>query len=306
MNKMKKGLLVGLTVFIIGAVMFTAGMSVLDWDFYKLDTVKYTERTFLASESGSETEITRAEISVSSFGLEIARGDEIKLDYYEASDSVVSVGVENGVFKLNERHKSGCFVYGMFKLGRLKYKYKLTLPDGVELSINSANGDLSLYGVNAANLKITSANCDLSLSDCGVGPLFVDATNADINVTNSACGRTEINSTNLDVFVKNSNFESFTVSGTNLDVEMYGATAADASFAATNADLRLENLKAERVNVDGTNLDAYILIDGVKSEYTVDAHGWGDLPANQTGTDAGKKITLRGTNIDADLRFTVS
>ena len=85
---------------------------------------------------------------------------------------------------------------------------------------------------------------------------------------------------------------------------MYGATAADASFAATNADLRLENLKAERVNVDGTNLDAYILIDGVKSEYTVDAHGWGDLPDNQTGTDAGKKITLRGTNIDANLRFT--
>ena len=36
MNKMKKGLLVGLTVFIIGAVMFTAGLNGRHWGVFQV------------------------------------------------------------------------------------------------------------------------------------------------------------------------------------------------------------------------------------------------------------------------------
>ena len=91
MNKMKKGLLVGLTVFIIGAVMFTAGMSVLDWDFYKLDTAEYTAKSYTP-----EAVVSSFELDVESFPVIVKRGDAVSLDYYEASDSVVSVETVKG------------------------------------------------------------------------------------------------------------------------------------------------------------------------------------------------------------------
>lgn len=301
MAKMKKGILVGLTVFIIGAVIFVVSMSFLDWDFYRLDNVTYTEKTFVASSGETDEKITDVRLDVNSFKVEVKAGDELKLDYYEASDSDTALTCENGVLKVSEKRKIS-WLFNMFNIGRLKYKYVLTLPAGVALSIESTNTDLSLSGIETDTVKVKATNCDIIMRNCTLNSLDVSSTNSDVEITDTECDSLKIVSTNLDLLVKNSQIQNLTLDGTNIDADIFDTVVQKATIDGTNLNCDLQRITVSKLSMDGTNVDADITVKGVRSQYTVRSHGRGG-PSNQTGTAEGKELVFDGVNLDIDLRF---
>lgn len=294
MSKLKKWLLAGGLLIIIGGLLFVIGMSALKWDFYKLDTTEYTAKNFTVSE-----EITGVDFNVDTFPVVIKSGSSFTLDYYEASDSNVEVTIENGILKIYEKHKPFDLLRkSWFSFGRLNHVYELTLPADVALDFTGANGDVKFEGVSLSSVTLDITNADLMFNNCNFFNLGVKLTNGDIEFYDCTADTVTVNSTNIDFEAINCNFSSLTVKGTNADVSVIKSTVPEISLSSTNADYVLRNVNVDNLTVKGTNLDAYILINGEREDYTVTVNN----EIKSTGrTD--KTVNVIGTNRDVDLKW---
>ena len=295
-----KWLIAAASLVIVGGIIFAVAMSSLNWDFYRLDTTEYEAKTFDASEYEAN-EIRSVELKVNSFPVTVTTGDALSLNYYEASDSEVSVTVESVVLKVNESQDYNIFTSSWFSFGKLKKKYELTVPIGMPINFSGTNGTINLTGVTTETLNVKSANADIKLTDCNIENVVISSANCDTELNGCTVKNAQINSTNLDLEIRNSNIEKLESSGTNSDVEMYDTESSEINLHATNADFTLSGITVNTLSLRGTNLDANVLIRGVREEYTVETHGR-ELPSAQTGT-TDKKITLRGTNNSVKLRW---
>lgn len=281
LNRTKKGVLVGVTVFLIGAVIFVVSFAVLGWDIYALDTATYTAKSYERADDAPM--LTKIVLNVDSFKIEVRSGESFKLDYYEASDSAVTVKDEGGVLTVTEKDDFGCGRFGNFNIGRFKYKYSVVLPAGVEIEVKSSNTNVSFSGIESPKLLIAGSNANVTLDNCNITELTVSSSNLDVSVENCILGETKITGSNLDADISDCVSHVIYLSGSNANVDIL-RTAVDV------------------LTVHGSNLDADISIKGVKSEYTIITSGRG-MPASQTGTDPDKKISLSGSNCDVDLVF---
>lgn len=277
MKRTSKILAIGAAVLIIGVIVWLVGMSLINWDFSRLDTAKYTARSYTC-----EGEVKSVSVSLSSFPLTVKKGDGVSLDYYEADNSEVSVEEKDGVLSVVENYKYNPFKSGLFNIGRSSHKFTLTVGSGVKLEIKGSNSDVTIKDMYIEEFTIDSTNADISFTRVQFGKLNIDVTNCDIVLDGCKAAEVTVDATNLDITAKNCELTSFAIDGTNVDCE-------------------LKRVTLDKLTIDATNLDAEIEIVGNKDEYTVRAKGRG-MPANRTGT-TDKLISLDGTNNDVTLKF---
>ena len=317
-KKFKITLTVAAVLVVAGALAFVIGMSILGWDFARLDGAEYTAMNYAVQ---SENEVTRVELDVDSFPIEISRGDAVALDYYDASNSDVSVACENGVLTVREQYKFKPFETGLFGIGRGGRKYRLTLTDEVtasvfkgnnsnvtligmtldELTVESVNAVMVLTDCNIKTLSIDSTNLTLTVKNCELGAITADSVNADVNLIDCNGGNVKIDSTNLDVVVSGSSFTEALFDGTNCGAVVKDGKCDKLTVIGTNGNYRLKNIVTDALSVRATNLDASIELIGDAEEYTVKTHGR-DMPPERIGT-TDKLIELSGTNNDVKLVF---
>lgn len=312
----KKLLIAAISLCVAGVLVFVIGMSVIGWDFYKLDTAEYTANSYVP-----EVEVSSFELDVESFPVIVRRGDAVSLDYYEASDSKVTVETVDGVLKVRERQSHNPFK-SMFNIGRLKHKYVLTVVDGSAMTISGGGSvNVSFEGLHVSSLVIDTPNADVDFNSCGIETLLIKATNlnADIrgceiaeiempNICNCSlnmydCSGLSItaDSTNLDIEVKNFNYDIIALSGVNIDFTAYAVNSKSITVAGTNTDVDLFGTTVDSLALRGVNLDAEIVVVGRAAEYGIFSDGRG-LPQSRPGT-TDKSITLSGVNNDVELRF---
>ncbi|MDE5593936.1 MAG: DUF4097 domain-containing protein [Clostridiales bacterium] len=277
MKRMNKFLAVGAAVLIIGVVVWVIGMSIIGWDFFRLDNTEYTARSYAC-----EDEVKSISVSLSSFPLAVKRGERVSLDYYEADNSEVFVEEKDGVLSVVEKYQYRPFSSGLFNIGRGLHKFTLTVVSGAKLEIKGTNSDVSIEDIALDEFSMNSTNANIRFTRVQFGKLNVKATNCDITLSGCKASDITVKSTNLDITAKNCEFDSVEVDGTNVDCD-------------------LEMVKLDTLSLDAVNLDADVEIVGNASEYTVTATGRG-MPANRTGT-TDKLIKLSGTNNDVDLKF---
>lgn len=315
MKRTSKILAAGTAVLIIGVIVWIIGMSILGWNFTKLDTTKYTAQSYAC-----EGEVKSISVSLSSFPLTVKRGDRVSLDYYEADNSEVFVEEKDGVLSVVENYKYKPFSAGLFNIGRFSHKYTLTVVSGAKLEINGNNSNVSFSGVSFDEFTISGANADLSFTDVEFGKLSVDVNNSDIVFKNCKVGELSIVSVNVHCKINGSTADSASVRSTNADIDMDNCKTPELKVDATNLDITAKNCDFKSVvlygtntdcelsraalddlKIDSTNLDAYIEIVGKESEYSVKTKGR-HMPADRTGT-TDKLIELSGTNNDVKLKF---
>ncbi|MDE6201357.1 MAG: DUF4097 domain-containing protein [Clostridiales bacterium] len=277
MKRTSKILAVGATVLIIGVVVWIIGMSIIGWNFSRLDTTEYTAQSYAC-----ENDVTSISVSLSSFPLTVKRGEHVSLDYYEADNSEVFVEEKDGVLSVVENYKYNPFSSGLFNVGRVSHKFTLTVVSGVKLEIKGNNNDISIADTDFDEFTMNSTNADVRFTRVQFGKLNISSTNCDVTLNGCKATDMAVKATNLDITAKNCEFDSVVIDGTNVDCD-------------------LERIKLDSLSVAAVNLDADIEIVGNKSEYTVRATGRG-MPANRTGT-ADKFIRLSGTNNDVELKF---
>lgn len=277
MKLTRKIFAVGTAILIIGVVFWVVGMSLIDWDFTRLDTTKYTAKSY-----SCDAEVKSISISLSSFPLTVKKGDSVSLDYYESDNSEVVVQEKDGVLSVVENYKYTPFKSGVFNLGRFSHKFSLTVVSGAKLEIKGHNSDVSIEDIDFEEFTIDSTNADIRFSRVQFGKLNIDTTNCDIELNGCKATDMTVKATNLDITAKNCEFKSVVLDGTNVDCD-------------------LTRVVLDKLSLDATNLDADIQIVGKAGEYTVKTKGR-NMPANRTGT-TDKLIELKGTNNDVELKF---
>lgn len=296
---MKKWILGGISLCIVGVVVICGAMAALDWDFERLDNTNYEQKTYACA---PEEVVERVELKVDSFPVEIVSGSEVKLDYWQG-DEEVAVEVQEGVLRIQTpRRKAWEWIkQSWFGFGKRKHVYILTLPEGVALSVQSTNADVKITDMTIASMYVDSTNLDIRCSACSFGEVAIDGTNADVTLRDCTAAETKISGTNLDVDIEGGSYQSLTVDGTNLDAHIE-TTSPTIAVHGTNLDMGLD-AEFRSLRVTGTNLDADLYVRGRRYDYTVESHGR-SLPASQTGT-TDKTIYLKGTNNDVKLRFSL-
>lgn len=297
MRKAGKWIITGISLFLCGVVMFVAGMALLKWDFFSLDTEKYEAKQFALTQEES-TAVTRVEWNVDSFPVTVTAGDAVALDYFESDRRHISVAVKDGVLKVTESRE---WTWHWFSFGGLRHKFSLAVPNDVEFQIKSTNGNVEMRGITVGKFSVRGTNNDLKISNSTLSALSIDTTNSTTVLSDVACGDVTIVATNLDLTAQNCVLQSLQVKSTNGDVEISDTVCPQASIRSTNADYNLKRVTTEDLTLHATNLDAEVLLIGVETEYSVQAHGR-NLPNSRTGTTA-KKVTLSGTNNDVSLRW---
>ncbi len=319
---MKKGIKISLAVSVflvlLGAVIFIIGMSVLGWDFKRLDATEYTARSFAVRE---DTSVTRVVIDVASFPVEVVKGDAVSLEYYDATNSEVTVECADGVLTVREKYDFNPFVTGFFNIGRMDRKYKLTIADGMDaVTLDGVNANIEFDGITIGELAVRTTNTDISVISSNIGTFEVRSTNLTLCVKNSELGGMTVNGTNVGAEIENVECPKMRIDATNLDFDASGAHIDELSSDATNNNTELRDSACTKLDITGTNgdyelhdvavdtavlhatnLDAELRIVGIASEYTVITTGRNMPPQRIGSTD--KSITLSGTNNDASLVF---
>lgn len=298
MRKAGKWIISGVTLLVVGIVLFVVGMSLLKWDFLSLDTEKYEAKQFVLTEEQSAA-VTKVELNVDSFPVAVTAGDALALDYFESDRRQISVAVQDGVLKITENRAR--WSWDRFSFGVARYKFALTVPNGLDLQIKGTNADVEMRGVTAGDMTVRGTNNDVKLSDCTLSTLGVHTTNSTTVLTDVSCGAVTIDVTNLDMTAKNCAWQALEVKSTNGDVEISDTTCQRVSLRSTNADYDLKRVTVDDLALHATNLDAEVLLIGVEYEYSVQSHGK-NLPGDRTGSTA-KKVTLSGTNNDVSLKW---
>ena len=320
----KLGTKLGLTAATLvgaGVVMFISGMSTLGWDFVRLDGTEYTAKRYLLDRTQS---METVEISLSSFPVDIVRGTEIGIEYFDSSDALVEVEFENGVLKVVENRVYNPIVTGLFPLGRGSHRFVLTIPDRVRIKAEGANCDMTLTGVELASLNINATNLNLDIERTEIkGDLYISSTNVNANIEYSSASSMTVGSVNinLDMLSSSADIMSFRSTNINMDMErvnsrevaVFGTNVtfdgewldtASCELSGTNMNASFVRAAVEYLNVKGVNLRADIEINGLKSEYSIVVKG-NNLPTTQTGS-TDKKIALEGVNNNVDLSFVIS
>lgn len=297
MKRTKKLLLAATLLVVLGLVAFIVGMSVLDWNFNRLDATEYTAKSFAAENDA----IKRVNLDVNSFPIEIKTGNAVSLDYYEATNSDVSVSTDGDTLKVVEKYKFMPFKTGLFTVSRNSHKFVLTVPNDIELTISGVNSMLNADGISFAELKLNVTNLTMDFSDCSFGDVSVNTTNFDLSYVRCSARSLNVDCTNADISIGDCTISELTVDGTNTDVVIERSLISKLYLDGTNGDYELKSLTVDDLSLSAVNLDADVEISGNKSDYTITVDG-DDLPHEQTGT-TDKKIYLEGVNCDVDLKF---
>ena len=281
----------------VGLIVFLIGMSVLDWDFRRLDATDYTEMRYATTR---DERVERVELNLITFPLVVTTGTETVLKYYESTNSDVKVEYVDGTLKVTEKYEYNPFKTGMFyNINRDMYKFVLSLPYNSDLIITGTNCDIYARSLDFKDININVTNLDLELRDCTADSLRIDATNAHVDLENCGISNVNIDATNADIDIVRGRYSTMLIDATNTHVDFDKVDAYSIELDATNGNYVLEDVTVDRLIASAINLNADLEIVGVKVEYTILTDGKG-LPRPQTGT-TDKLISLSGMNCDVDL-----
>ncbi len=214
-------LIIGASLFIIGALIFTAIMTVNGWDFTKLSTVKYTTETHKITEPFSEIKI---ETNTADIEFLESEDSECRVVCYETENEKHTVFVEDGGM-LNITLESNKKWYDNIGINLETSKIKVYLPKGeyvtlniaadtsdvkipehftfVKVDISVSTGDVEYYAAATRDIWISTGTGDITLENIKSDTLELRVTTGDTYLTNVKCKYIQSLGNTGDITLKN-------------------------------------------------------------------------------------------------------
>ena len=282
-----KCLAVGIVAVIIAAALFVGGMSMLDWQFAKLDSTVWEAKNF----APEATELNAVSLDCDFTKVEIVSGDALSVDYEESDDTKYKVSLEDGKLDIRETRK---FSFKMFNF--YTPVMKITLPETDKLNLFFANGDCNLSDMTLAAMEIGGANLNVSLTNVTAEEkISLTTVNGEIKLNGVNAGNIDAKTTNGKITLNKVNAsESIFVYSLNGGVYSEYVNANSAEFKTTNGKINLENVYAE--SLKGKSLNGGISAHGIKS-HNIDMNSTnGKIAVVVVGNRADYRIHCNSTN----------
>lgn len=226
-------LVIATALVLIGAMIFAGVMSMLNWDFRKLSTVKYETNSYEISDSFKDISI-----NINTADITILPSDDTttKVVCFEQVNIKHNVSVKDNTLCIEVNDTRKWYQY----IGIDFYTSKITvyLPKGAygELSVDLKTGDTKITGnLNFESIDITSSTGDTSINNTNTKSIAIKTSTGDITLSGISC-QSEIKTsvTTGDVIMSNINCGIITSSGSTGDLKMTNVIANE-KFSITRS-----------------------------------------------------------------------
>lgn len=249
MNKCK--LITAVSLILVGIIIFIGVMTVLDWDFNKLSTVKYETNTYEITESfkNIKIDITTADVNVLP-----SKADKTTVICYEKSTLKHSAYVDGETLKLELNDMRKWYERVGINFDMSKITVYLPEAEYESLTVDSSTGDINVSGNLSFNdLSISLSTGDVELNDIKSGSASISATTGDIEITDMESGSATISLSTGDIEAKNLLCEnSLTISTTTGDVELEAFDAGEISITTSTGDI-FGSILSEKIFITSTS-----------------------------------------------------
>ena len=186
----KVWLIVGVSLIILGLIIFAAAMTANKWDFTKLSTVKFETNTYSVSDEFDSIAIQTDTADI----IFVPTDDGIcRVVCYEEENIKHSVAVQNNILTIQVVDKRAWYEYIGITYGTPKITVYLPQREYTSLHINESTGDVELpkeftFGSIDISASTGDVKCHASTSDL----IKIKLNTGDINVENISAGALDL------------------------------------------------------------------------------------------------------------------
>ena len=258
---MKKGtkiaLLIALVCIVLGTVLSLSTLAVIDMDFSRLNTTKYTSDTHIVSESFSSIAVDTLEADI----CLLPTSDNTCSVVYPQGDSLThTVTVENDTLRVQRVDSRMWYEHiGIFWNPEQDLVITVYLPmqEYASLALESTSGDISVpaqFAFSQADISTTSGDIDYRANTNGA--LSFSSTSGDLVICNLTAEQISAQSTSGSMELSGINTAELKVSSTSGDVELQASAITSVLYATTlSGEIEAEQVTAGRLIVDSTSGD---------------------------------------------------
>ncbi len=201
-NKMKIWLIVATSLSVVGCIIFAGVMTVLKWDFLKLDTSKFETNTHEIAEEFDNISI---KTDTADIDFVLTENGECKVVCFERSKVKHSVTVEDGVLTVSVVDERKWYDYiKVFSFKTPKITVYLPKAQYGALDIKNSTGDIEIpkdFGFQSVGVSSSTGNVNVFASTTDA--LKINLSTGNIRVENLSAGKLQIAVSTGDVLLKN-------------------------------------------------------------------------------------------------------
>lgn len=321
----------GSLLLVAGLALFIAGMAGAGWDFSVLNTVRYTEKTYLA-----EGTVTSLRIEYSDAALLVGyseTAETVRIDYpvrlNERNEETAQIEIleENGTLTVIEHTEWEKNIF-QWNLGNSptvrvvlpagEYALDLQTDNGAilvdaggeaafsELSLRSANGNIELKTSGAAiggDAEFKTENGSISVANIDAeGALTLRSSNGEVRAENISATEIAARSSNGSLKLTEASAENaLTAETDNGAIELCGTIAAKTLRGeTTNGAIAMKDglITVQEVSLSSVNGEIFMknsCFSGTQSDYTVQVSA-GTGNANVSDSAGGSKKMFLSTH----------
>ncbi len=251
-NSMKIKFIIGTFLVALGCIMFSVLMTVNDWDFTKLNTVKYETNTY---------EVTEAFNSISMLtdtaDIRFVRSDNkmCKVVCYEMSNMKHATTVQDDTLTINVLDNREWYDHIGITWGTPKITVYLPETEYDSLVIKEDTGDIEVTeDFKFGSIDIATSTGDITVSGvtCGVD-LKINVSTGKVNLTDIKCKSLISDGSTGDISLKNViATENFSIERSTGDVKFDGCDATEIWVKTDTGDVT-GKLLSEKIFITKTS-----------------------------------------------------
>lgn len=244
----KVWLVIGTSLILIGCTTFACVMSLFEWDFSKLSTVKYETNNYEISE---ELENLSIKTDTADIIFAVSEDGKCRVECYEEKKAKHSVAVRDGTLAVEVTNNRRWYDYIGIDFSFPKITVYLPKTEYTSLLVNGRTGNIKLPG------EFTFKNIDVSLST-GAVDIFTDAsdkikiktTTGDIHAEDISSGTLILSASTGEVTVSDVNCEGdITVETTTGNAYLTDIACKSVISTGNTGSIYLNNVVAEKFSL---------------------------------------------------------
>ena len=313
-------LVVGVSLILLGAIIFATVMAILKWDFMKFGTEKIQTSSHEIAEDFNNISIHAKEADIAFL---ISEDESCKVVCYEKENAKHTVSVTDGTLNVHMADTRKWYNYiGVFSLGNPMITVYLPRAEYETLEIIGSTGDvgipkefafesadisvstgnISCHASASGDIKIKTSTGNICIESISAGSLDLSVSTGKVTLSNARCeGDVKISVSTGKANLSDVACQSLTSNGNTGDISLNNVIAAQKlSIERSTGDVFLESCDAAEIFIetDTGDVDGSLLSD--KVFITETDTGRVDVPDSITGGSC--RITTDTGNISMNIR----
>lgn len=278
------------SLVLIGCILFAVVLSVLNWDFTKLSTVRFQTSTYEIDEAFSDISLT-SEAADIVFAL--SDDGKCRVECYEEENAKHSVAVEDGMLVVRTNKQKDWYDYIGLSFVSPKITVYLPKTEYRVLSIHESSGNIAIpnnYSFARADISLSAG--DVAFSASVSKAVEIGTGTGNICVENNSVGSLELSVTTGETNVSGVSCDgSITVAASTGKAYLTNIACGSVISSGNTGSITLSNVIAsEKLSIDrGTGDVKFIKCDA--AEIYVKAN-----TGSVTGSLLSNKVFITETN----------